>query len=224
MLTESVCSHIRAFVQTLEHGNYSVDRPEIRPYSGRMRWDALFNDMESQFAEAERLSLDADINERARAESVDTELGDRLRGALGCRLTVFLGCGEVVHGSLSHAGADALVLDEEHHQVLVPYASVVRYVGLGRLSIPETSAVRRKLGLAHALRGLARDRAELAVTVGHGPGSVRLSGVIDRVGRDYLDLATFAPGEARRSQQVSQVSVIPFSAVGAIRSRRAGEL
>lgn len=224
MLIDQVCAQTHLFVHTVERIAVLVDLPPAWSYAGAMRWDALFNDMESQFAEAERLSLDADINERARAESVDTELGDRLRGALGCRLTVFLGCGEVVHGSLSHAGADALVLDEEHHQVLVPYASVVRYVGLGRLSIPETSAVRRKLGLAHALRGLARDRAELAVTVGHGPGTVRLSGVIDRVGRDYLDLATLAPGEARRSQQVSQVSVIPFSAVGAIRSRRAGEL
>lgn len=194
-----------------------------RSYADAMRWDALFNDMESQFAESERLSLDAEINERTRAEMVDVGLADRLRGALGCRLAVHLACGDVVRGALSHAGADALVLDEERHQVLVPYAAAVRYVGLGRFSVAEPSAVRRALGLAHALRALARDRAELAVTLAHGAGAVRLAGVIDRVGKDYLDLATFTPGEVRRSNQVSQVSVIPLAALAAVRSRRTGD-
>ena len=188
-----------------------------------MRWDALFNDMESQFAESERLALDAEINERTRAEMVGAGLADRLRGALGCRLAVHLACGDVIHGALSHAGADALVLDEEQHQALVPYAAAVRYVGLGRFSVAEASPVRRALGLAHALRALARDRAELAVVLGHGAGAVRLAGVIDRVGKDYLDLATFTPGEVRRRNQVSQVSVIPFAGLAAIRSRRPGD-
>lgn len=189
-----------------------------------MRWDALFNDMESQFAESERLALDTEINERARGEMVDAGLTDRLRGALGCRLAVHLACGDVIHGVLSHAGADALVLDEGQHQVLVPYAAAVRYVGLGRFSVAEPSPVRRALGLSHALRALARDRAELVVTLGHGAGAVRLTGVIDRVGKDYLDLATFTPGEVRRAYQTGPVSVIPFAGLAAIRSRRTGDL
>jgi hypothetical protein len=189
-----------------------------------MRWDALFNDMESQFAESARLSLDAEINERTRAEMVGAGLADRLRGALGCRLAVHLACGDVIHGALSYAGADALVLDEEQHQVLIPYAAALRYVGLGRFSVAETSPVRRALGLAHSLRALARDRAEVAVTLGHDAGSVRLTGVIDRVGKDYLDLATFTAGEVRRSHHVSQVSVIPFVGLAAIRSQRSGGL
>jgi hypothetical protein len=189
-----------------------------------MRWDALFNDMESQMAESQRLSLDAEVNERARAEMVATELADRLRGALGCRLAVHLGCGEVVHGTLRHAGADALVLDEEQHQILIPYAAVISYAGLGRLSVAELSPVRRGIGLAHALRGLARDRAELSVTVGRGGGgAVRLVGVIDRVGKDHLDLAISTQGEVRRSSRVTQVSVLPFAGLAAIRSRLGGE-
>lgn len=188
-----------------------------------MRWDALFNDMESQFAESERLSLDAELNERTRAELVATEAADRLRAALGCRLAVHLEGGEVVHGTLSHAGADALVLDEEQHQVLIPYAAVMWYAGLGRLSVAEPSPLRRGVGLAHALRGLARDRAELSVTVGRSGGAVRLVGVIDRVGKDHLDLATYTPGEVRRGHKVNQVLVIPFTGLAAIRSRRTGE-
>jgi hypothetical protein len=188
-----------------------------------MRWDALFTDMESQFAESERLSLDTEINDRARAEMVSIELADRLRGTLGYRLAVHLACGDAVHGTLSHAGADALVLDDEQHQVLIPYAAVMCYSGLGRLTVAEPSQVRRGLGLSHALRGLARDRAELSVTVGHSGRAIRLVGVIDRVGKDHLDLATHTPGEARRKSQVGQVSVIPFAGLAAVRSRLPGE-
>jgi hypothetical protein len=189
-----------------------VDQPAVESYADRMRWDSLFNDMESQFAEADRLSLDAEINERTRIDMVNVEFADRLRGALGCRLGVHLACGEVFHGTLSHAGADAMVLDEDHHQVLIPYAAALRYVGMGRWSQPEASPVRRAIGLAHSLRALARDRTELSVTLGNGAGSVRMEGVIDRVGKDFIDLAVVAAGEARRSSQVSQVSTVPFPA------------
>jgi hypothetical protein len=189
-----------------------------------MRWDALFNDIESQLAEVDRLSVDAEINERTRAELVSLPLEDRLRASVGYRIGVHLLCGEAAHGELTHAGADALVLDDEQCQVLVPYAAVARYVGLGRHAQAEISAVRRSIGLAHSLRGLARDRAELAVTVGGAAGAVRLAGVIDRVGRDYIDLAVVTPGEVRRSQGVSQVSAIPFAGLAMIRSRKMGGL
>lgn len=203
---------------------WNIDQPRWEPYAGRMRWDALFNDMEGQFAEADRLTLDAEINERTRAEMVNLEFADRLRGALGCRLGVYLMCGESIRGALSHAGADALVLDQDQHQILIPYPAVARYVGLGRLSRAEASPVRRAIGLAHSLRILARDRTELTVILANSAGSVRLEGVIDRVGRDYIDLAAVTPGEARRRHQVSQVSTIPFAALAAVRSRRPGEL
>lgn len=89
----------------------------------------------------------------------------------------------------------------------------------------EPSSVRRKLGLASALRGLARDRADLSVfLIGGAEGMPGLSGVIDRVGRDYFDLAVTRPGEARRATNVSQVATVPFSALGALRSLRGAEL
>lgn len=189
-----------------------------------MRWDALFNDIESQLAEADRLELDAEINDRTRAELASLPLEDRLRAAVGHRIGVHLMCGESVRGELTHAGADALVLDEDQHQALIPYPAVARYVGLGRHARAETSVVRRSIGLAHALRSLARARVELAVTVGGAVGTVRLTGVIDRVGRDYFDLAVVTPGEVRRSQSVGQVSAVPFAALAMIRSRKASGL
>lgn len=187
-----------------------------------MRWDALFNDMESQLAEADRLALETEVNDRARAEMVGLPLEDRLRATIGCRIGVHLLCGDSIQGELLHAGADALVLDADRHQVLIPYWAAARYTGLGRHMRAENSRVHRSLGFAHSLRSLARDRSELVVTIGGGAGMTRLAGVIDRVGSDYLDLAAVVPGEARRSGSVGQVSAIPFSVVAMVRSNNSG--
>lgn len=224
MSTASVCASSWVFVHTLDGSCLRVDRPRPASYADRMRWDALFNDMESQFAEADRLALDSEITERARIEAVDVGFADRLRGALGSHIGIQLSCGDSVEGVLSHAGADALVLDDGPHQVLIPYSAVLRYMGLGRYSAAEPSTVRRAIGLAHSLRALARDRAELTVTLASGAGGVRLEGVVDRVGKDYFDVASVTPGEVRRTHHVRRISTIPFTALAAIRSRRTGDL
>ncbi len=198
---------------------------DAAPTLGPMRWDALFSDMEAQFAEGGKLAVEAEISERARVEASSVALADRLRGALGSQIAVHLACGRTFEGVLSHAGADALVLAEGRHQVLVPFGAVTRYAGLGRVSVAEPSQVRRRIGLGHALRGLARDRAGVAVILRHMPAKDSgLTGVIDRVGSDFVDLAMVSPGEARRAAQVRQVATIPFESLGAIRSWHAGEM
>ncbi len=189
-----------------------------------MRWDALFDDMEAQLAASERLELDAEIADRARAETAAVELADRLRGSLGRRIGVYLASGSAFEGTLSHAGSESLVLAEPGHQLLIPYAAAVRYLGLSRLAVTEPSRVRQRLGLTSALRALARDRAGLAVLVSRGSaGESTLHGVIDRVGRDHLDLAVTAGGEDRREANVRQVATIPFAALAALRSARSRE-
>jgi hypothetical protein len=91
--------------------------------------------------------------------------------------------------------------------------------------VGESSAVRRKLGLANALRSLARDRAALTVLLARGTaGEARIPGVIDRVGRDFFDLAITPPGEARRASNVMDVATIPFGSLAALRSARPGEI
>ena len=172
-------------------------------------------------AAGERLDLDAEITERTRIEEAAVELADRLRGSLGLEIAVQLASGSMFEGTLSHAGSQALVLDEPWHQVLIPYASAVRYLGLSRLAVAEQSKVRQRLGLASALRGLARDRAGLAVLISGGPArETTLHGVIDRVGRDYLDLAVTGDGEERRAVNVRQLATIPLAALAGIRSVR----
>ncbi|HJV97819.1 MAG TPA: hypothetical protein VJ617_01795 [Arthrobacter sp.] len=190
-----------------------------------MRWDELFNDMEAQFAEGGRLAMEAEISERARADTAGLLLADRLRGSLGTLVKVHLVSGAVFEGTLTYTGADALVLNDKRHQVLVPHGAVLRYAGLGRFSVDEPSVVRSSMGLSNALRALARDRSELTVILrGADVRDSGVTGVIDRVGRDYFDLAAVRPGEARRALHVGQVSTIPFSALAAIRSPITGDL
>ncbi|HET6242713.1 MAG TPA: hypothetical protein VFD99_12070 [Arthrobacter sp.] len=198
-----------------------IDRHRRHAYADAMRWDALFEDMEAQLAASERLVLDAEIAERARVDAAAVELADRLRGSVGLRIRVHLASGSVFEGSLSHAGGQLLVLNEPRHQILIPYAAAVQYFGLARLALAEPSTVRQRLGLASALRGLAGARAGLSVLVSRGSGESTLHGVIDRVGRDFLDLAVTQAGEARRAVNVRQVATIPFEALAGIRSARA---
>jgi hypothetical protein len=202
-------------------GTVWIDPESCRAYAGAMRWDALFADLEAQLAAGGRLNLDAEIAERSRTEASGVELADRLRGSLGLRIGVHVSSGSVFEGTLSHAGSEALVLRDPRHQVLVPYAAAVRYVGLARLAVGEPSRVRQRLGLASALRGLARDRTRLSVLAVRGAGAETiLHGVIDRVGRDHLDLAVTEDGEDRRPSNVREIVTIPLSAVAALRSTR----
>lgn len=197
-----------------------IDRFRAPAYAVAMRWDALFEDLEAQLAANERLNLDAEIAERARVDAGRVELADRLRGSLGLSIRVHLASGSVVEGNLSHAGSEALLLNEPGHQVLIPYTSALRYAGLARLAVTEPSRVRQRLGLASALRALARDRVHLAILVSRGPGETTLHGVIDRVGRDFLDLAVTHEAQERRPPNVRQTATIPFGALASIRSVR----
>ena len=201
-----------------------IDRRRDHPYAVAMRWDDLFADLEAQLAAGERTDLDVEVGERARVEAATVELADRLRGSVGLRIGVYLGSGTVYEGTLSHAGSQWLVLDEERHQLLIPYAAAVRYAGLSGLAVGAGAEVRQRLGLASALRGLARDRASVAVMVSRGAaGESALHGVIDRVGRDYLDLAVTGPGEERRPANVRAVTTIPFGALAGVRSARGAD-
>ncbi|MFJ6536250.1 hypothetical protein ACIQH5_08440 [Paenarthrobacter sp. NPDC091711] len=182
-----------------------------------MRWDSLFSDLEAQFSAGRALEAESEITERARVELASIELGDRLRGALGAEIKIGLNDGSLVRGRLSHVGGEWLVLTERGRQWLLPYASVVSYQGLGRVALKPESLIRQSLGIASALRALAKDRSQVVVhlKVAAGDG-YKLQGVIDRVGRDYLDLAVVQHGEVRRASNVAAVMTIPFSSLAAL--------
>jgi hypothetical protein len=182
-----------------------------------MRWDALFDDMEAQLAARQRLDLEAEVAERALVDAAGVELASRLRGSLGRSIRVHVSSGTAFEGALSHAGSEALVLDEPMHQVLIPYAAAAQFAGLSRLAV-EPSRVRQRLGLGSALRGLAGSRTRVTILVVRGRVETEQYGVIDTVGGDFLDLAVMPVGEDRRPAGVRQVVTIPFAALAAIRS------
>lgn len=183
-----------------------------------MRWRALFDDLEAQFDAAQAAELAGEVSERTRRELALLRTVDRLRPAVGFPLVVALAGGAVARGRLGDVGADWLLLEEPGgYEALVPLASVLGISGLGERSAAPGAegSVTKRLGLGWALRGLARSRIGIGLHL--LDGSV-VTGTLDRVGADHLDLAEHGAGEARRAAAVRQVRLVPLTAVVMVRS------
>ena len=183
-----------------------------------MRWQGLFDDLEAQFDAAEAAELAGEVAERTRREAALLRLVDRLAPAVGQVLGVHVPGAGVLRGRLLDCGVDWLLLEESGaREVLVPSAAVLGLTGLsGRAASPDAQdAVGKRLDLRWAMRGLARSRT--GVTLGLTDGSL-VTGTLDRVGADHLDLAEHSPGEARRAGAVRQVRLVPLTAVAVVRS------
>jgi hypothetical protein len=114
-------------------------------------------------------------------------------------------------------GSQWLLLDEQPGaEVVVPLGALVSVSGLVRASAAPGSegAVVRRLGLAHALRAIARDRSTVALTTIDGG---QVTGTLDRVGADFVEVAEHALGEARRAGDVRGVRAVPHAAIGLVR-------
>ena len=187
-----------------------------------MRWQQLFADLEARF-EAEQAGADrSESASRARAEMGAVRLDQRLLGALDAPVRVTCrGAGQVA-GVLVDVGPDWLLLEDDHgRQHLVAIAAVRAVAGLGRGTAPPepATAVRRLLDLRRALRALARDRAAVQVVLDDGGV---LTGTLDRVGADYVDLAEHASDQPRRAEAVQGVRAVVLAAVAVVRTGAPG--
>ena len=183
-----------------------------------MRWDDLFADLEGQLAAAEGAELAAEVADRTRHEAAQLSLLDRLAPAAGhdVRLLV-MGAGQV-SGRLDQVGAEWLLVSEAAgRQALVVVAAVLSAGGLGaRSRAPgQEGRVFARLGLGSALRAIARDRVQ--VVIGLLDGSA-VTGTVDRVGSDFVEMAEHGPGEPRRPSEVSGMRAVPFAAIAVVRS------
>ena len=189
-----------------------------REYRPGMRWDALFADLESQFAALRADELYGEVAERIRAEVGRITLLDRLRGAVGTVIRVELTHAEPVRGELVRVGKDCLLLESERFEEwLIPSDALTAVHGLGPWAEPAGGAVAAKLGLAHLLRGIARDRSPVTLFCA-GPGHP-VTGTIDRVGADFVEVAEHALDAPRRRSEVHNLRLIPTHALSALRRR-----
>lgn len=170
-----------------------------------MRWDALFDDIEAQLDAVDRASAAGEVDERTRAERARVLLPDRLRAAVGREVTVMVRSGHQVSGVVLDAGLTWVLLDDGREH-LVPVPAMVGVAGLPDLVAPPAGAVLRRLGLGHALRGVARDRAVVRVLA----GGLVLRGRVDAVGADHLDLALVRPDSYRPT---GERQVVPMGAL-----------
>jgi hypothetical protein len=187
-----------------------------------MRWQQLFADLGAQFAEAEAAADRAEWASRTRAELGAVRLADRLAGAVGHPVVLRCRGAGPVAGTLAEVGADWLLVEEgTGREALVATAAVLSVSGLGRrTAAPESpGVVRGRLDLRRAARALARDRSAVHVVLDDG---AVLSGTIDRVGADFLELAVHAPGEPRRAEAVRGVHAVALDGVAVMRTAPTG--
>ena len=197
-----------------------------------MRWDHLFDDLESQLeqelaadeidvmAEEERLRLGR-LGLRDRLQAMHARGADRPVRLLltdGTALAVLLGAvgRDWIAGDVPGSAATA-------SSGLVPIAAIAAVIpdavqaaesiegaeGAG-MGAPSLSA---RLGLGFVLRDLCRRRAPVRITTPRDD----LHGTIDRVGRDHVDLAEHDPGIARRDRDVRALRILPIEQIVLVR-------
>jgi hypothetical protein len=183
-----------------------------------MRWQQLFADLEAQLDESARSEFAAEVRDRSRHELSLVRLVDRLRPSVGQQVGVRLPTIGMLDGTLSCVGADWLLLAEAGgREALIPLHAIAAIGGLGPVTaVPNSEGwVAARLGFAYALRGLARDRAGTSVYLIDGS---TVAGTLDRIGADFVELATHPAGEPRRRDLVRAVLEVPMCGIVALRT------
>ena len=197
-----------------------------------MRWDNLFDDLESQLeqevgaeegdllAEEERLRLGRlTLRDRVLAMTRPGEVApEQLKLALRDGTTVTVTVGSVgrdwIVGELVGARRGSCVVPLRAVAGLLPTPEqLARGVAAEPVVEPAVSLSAR-LGLAFVLRDLCRRRAAVELSTG---SDERLNGTIDRVGRDHLDLAEHEAGVPRRAASVGRIRILPFDQLQLVR-------
>jgi hypothetical protein len=185
----------------------------------RARWDRLFADLASQLEAAADGVLDAELAERIRHELASTALEGRLRAASGRVVELYVDGAGVITGEARRTGPGWLLVDVPGRLpavIATGRITAVRNLPVAVQEPPDDQSAQPMLGLAHVLRVLARDRTATAVVMADG---TVFTGTIDRVGRDYLDLAEHLLDEPRRTSVVRGVRTLALAMVAVVRPR-----
>jgi hypothetical protein len=180
-----------------------------------MRWQQLFADLAAQFEEAEATAERAELPSRTRSEQGAVTLEERLGGAVGARVAVRCRGAGPVPGVLVDAGPDWLLVEDAGRESLIAAPAVLAVSGLGRRTAVAAGEVRARWDLRRAVRALARDRSPVQLVLVDGG---LLTGTVDRVGADFLEVAEHPLEDARRAAAVRGVVAVPLAAVALIRA------
>ena len=179
-----------------------------------MRWERLLADLAALEEARRRADMLGEAAERSRAETGRVTLAARLRASEGLRLTFEVDGPHRCAGTVAGTGPGWVVLQDGAVQWLLVTRFVLWVDELPRYAAPEAEGAAKRiydsLGLRHVLRGIAADRSE--VRVGLGP-TAPVTGTIDRVGGDFIDLALHPPGEPRRHREVTAHRVVAIDAI-----------
>ena len=179
-----------------------------------MRWERLFDDLEARLEAQERADGDAEAIDLVRAERARIGVLDRLRAHLGSPLVWSLAGGRSpVSARLLDLGADWILVGADRGQMLIPIGAVQSIGGLSRSARPEEGEVVRRLKIGLVLRGLSRDRALVSVRLADDR---TVTGTIDRVGTDHIDVAVHPDDVPRRGPAVIEVRCVLLPAVVAV--------
>lgn len=197
-----------------------------------MRWDRLFDDLESQLERelsAEEVDLDAE-EERLRLGRLSLRdrmvaLQERRVDTEWIELTLIDASRLSVHPTT--IGRDWMSVDVHGEsarvaQSIIPFASIagislepsqVRASLSGSVGDDAHPSLSARLGLPFVLRDLCRRRrgVDLVTTTG------LIHATIDRVGRDHLDIAVHERGMARRASAVTEIRIVPLAALLLVR-------
>lgn len=187
-----------------------------------MRWEQLFADMEAQLAAAGQQALEEEAADQARAEYSRVRLAERLRARQGEPVRALLTGAVPVEGRIRGLGAGWVCLEDRGIEHLVPLAAALWWESLGRGWDPDSGPVQLRLGLAHALRALARARTRVRVRVAGGGPLGELDGTVDGVGADFFDLALHPDDDYRRRGSVIALRTVPFPALVCVSSLSGG--
>ncbi len=190
-----------------------------------MRWERLFDDLEAQLGADDVRELSAEVADRTRRERAQLGLFERLTAVLdGPVLELRVAGVGLVRGVVTGCGPEWVLVDQRGDQplsvvrdgapdrpVLVAVAAVRAVSGLSGAA--PSGAVARGFGLGAALRAVSRDRAVVDVD------GTLVTGTLDAVGQDLVEVAEHPGDLPRRSENVVRVVAVPFTALAAVRRR-----
>lgn len=187
-----------------------------------MQWDHLFEDLADQFAaereEAEqRAAVDDErlriarltVRDRLAALAVGLQPGDRIGLQLHSdeRIDVV-----PVEFGADWFGADLVGVGGRYGACLVPIAGIAALLltrdQVARSLAPQAGrpSITERLSIHIALRDLARRRTVCELSTPAGG----ITGTIDRVARDHLDIAVHDPETVRRNRAVQVTRIVPL--------------